>query len=71
MNGIVTFMLMPILLIDSEVGCALIVVLLGLAAALRGARMLIYYAAMARYMVGGKDGFVRGGYCFWILGFLR
>lgn len=54
LGGVVTFLLIPILLIDPEVGCALIVVLLGLTAALKGARMLIYYAAMARYMVGGK-----------------
>lgn len=54
LRGIITLLLAPLLIIDPELGCALIVMVLGLSAALKGLRMLLYFASMARHMVGGK-----------------
>lgn len=53
-GGLATLLLAPLLLLDAELGCVLIVMLLGLSAALKGIRMLCYYASMARHTVGGK-----------------
>lgn len=53
-RGVLTLLAAPLLLIDPELGCALIVMVLGLSAAIKGIRMLLYFAAMARHMVGGK-----------------
>lgn len=44
----------PLLILDPDIGCMVIVVVLGAAAALAGLRMVVYYASMARHMVGGK-----------------
>lgn len=54
LGGFAALLLAPLLLLDAEAGCILIVMLLGLSAALKGIRMLCYYASMARHMVGGK-----------------
>lgn len=54
LRGVVTLLLAPLLLTDPESGCALIVMLLGLSAAVKGIQMLFYFASMARHMVGGK-----------------
>ena len=44
----------PLLIAEPDLGCVAIVLVLGLAAALAGLRMLVYYMSMARHMVGGK-----------------
>lgn len=53
-RGLVTLLLSPVLLLDPEVGCVLIVMVLGFSAALKGIGMLVYFLSMARHMVGGK-----------------
>lgn len=52
--GLLTLLVAPLLVIDPEVGCAVIVVVLGLSSAIKGVRMLLYFVTMARHMVGGK-----------------
>lgn len=54
LQGLLTLLAAPVLLIDPEFGCMLIVMVLGFSAALKGARMLLYFVSMARHMVGGK-----------------
>lgn len=54
LRGLLTLLVAPVLLLDPEMGCMLIVMVLGFSIALKGLRMLLYFAAMARHMVGGK-----------------
>lgn len=54
LGGVLTLLLAPLLLLDPEAGCVIIVMVLGFSAALKGVRMLLYFASMARHMVGGK-----------------
>ena len=54
LRGILTLLAAPVLLLDPEMGCLLIVMVLGFSMALKGLRMLLYFAVMARHMVGGK-----------------
>lgn len=54
-GGVFALIAVPFLMLDPELGCALIVVILGASAALKGLRMLLYYFSMARHMVGGKS----------------
>lgn len=53
-GGLVALAFVPLLMEDPDLGCAAIVLVLGIAAALAGLRMVIYYASMARHMVGGQ-----------------
>lgn len=53
-GSLVALAFIPLLIEDPDFGCAAIVLVLGVAAALAGLRMVIYYASMARHMVGGK-----------------
>lgn len=53
LGSLVSFAFVPLLLLDPDSGCALIVLIMGAAAALAGLRMVIYYVSMARHMVGG------------------
>ena len=53
-GSLVALAFVPLLIEDPDVGCMAIVLVLGIAAALAGLRMVIYYASMARHMVGGK-----------------
>ena len=52
-RSLVSLTFVPLLMADPDVGCAVIVLALGIAAALAGLRMVIYYASMAQHMVGG------------------
>lgn len=54
LRGLLTMLVAPVLVIDPELGCVLIVMVLGLSAAIKGGRMLLYFVTMARHMVGGK-----------------
>ena len=53
-RGFITLLLAPLLLLDPEVGCILIIMVLGFSTALKGIGMLLYFLSMARHMVGGK-----------------
>lgn len=53
-GSLVALAFVPLLMVDADIGCAAIVLVLGIAAALTGVRMVIYYASMARHMVGGQ-----------------
>ena len=53
-GSLVALAFIPLLIADPDLGCAVIVLVLGIAAALAGLRMVIYYVSMARNMVGGK-----------------
>lgn len=55
LGGVIALLTAPVLLIDPELGCALIAWILGISAAWKGLRMLVYYFSMARHMVGGKS----------------
>lgn len=52
-RSLICIAFIPLLMADPDIGCLLIVLVLGIAAALSGLRMMIYYASMARHMVGG------------------
>ncbi|MGN0708100.1 MAG: hypothetical protein ACI4JC_08895 [Faecalibacterium sp.] len=52
-GSLVAFAFVPLLIADPDIGCILIVQVMGIAAALAGLRMMIYYLSMARHMVGG------------------
>ena len=53
-GSLVALAFVPLLIEDPDVGCMAILLVLGIAAALAGLRMVIYYVSMARHMVGGK-----------------
>ena len=52
-RSLICLAFIPLLMADPDFGCVVIVLFLGIASALAGLRMLIYYASMARHMVGG------------------
>ena len=54
LRGVLTLLAAPLLLLDPEAGCAIIVMVLGFSAALKGLRMILYFISMARHMAGGK-----------------
>lgn len=53
-GSLMTIGFAPLLILDPDLGCMVIVLVLGVAAALAGLRMVVYYASMARHMVGGN-----------------
>lgn len=55
LSGVLAILFTPLLLLDPDVGCLVIVVLLGITAAAKGAQMLLYYLTMARKAVGGAS----------------
>lgn len=60
LGGVLALLAVPFLMLDPELGCALIVLILGVSASLKGLGMLIYYFSMARHMVGGKSVLYQG-----------
>lgn len=52
-GSLVALAFVPLLIMEPDIGCVLIVLVMGIAAALAGLRMVIYYVSMARHMVGG------------------
>ncbi len=55
LGGLAAIAAIPFLMLDPELGCVLIALILGVSASLKGLQMLIYYFSMARHMVGGKN----------------
>ena len=53
-GSLVSLAFAPLLILDPDIGCMVIVLVLGAATALAGLRMVVYYLSMARHMVGGK-----------------
>lgn len=53
-GSLVALAFVPLLMVDPDIGCMAIILVLSIAAALAGLRMVIYYASMARHMVGGR-----------------
>ena len=54
LGGVLTLLLAPLLPLNPEAGCIIIVMVLGFSAVLKGLRMILYFISMARHMVGGK-----------------
>lgn len=54
LTGLLSLLFVPLLMWDAELGCVIIVLVLGFSAAAKGLGMLLFHATMARHMVGGR-----------------